>query len=365
MSFRVKIHGAGSIGNHLAHASRRMGWTVHVCDISSAALERMKTDLYPTRYGKWDEEITLSLSEDAPKGGFDLILIGTPPQHHIPLALAALEEKPAAIQIEKPVCPPDLKSAQELYEKALKQGVAVFVGYDHVVGAAAADVSEKLTSLYTGKVESLDVEFREHWGGIFAAHHWLAGPADSYLGFWKQGGGASGEHSHAINLWQHFAHLAGGGRVVEVSAMIEYFTDGKAEYDKICALNLICENGLHGRVVQDVITKPVRKWARVQGSDGYVEWYCGLTPGCDEVHFGKGFDAPEKTVYKKTRPDDFIAELKHFQNCLSQGVESPMSLERGLDTMLVVAAAHLSAQNHRNVKINYNAGYTPEALILC
>ncbi len=31
-----------------------------------------------------------------------------------------------------------------------------------------------------------------------AAHPWLAGPQDSYLGFWRRGGGASGEHSHAI-----------------------------------------------------------------------------------------------------------------------------------------------------------------------
>jgi hypothetical protein len=33
--------------------------------------------------------------------------------------------------------------------------------------------------------------------------------------------------------------------------------------------------------------------------------------------------------------------------------------------MLVIAAAHLSAQNHRNVKINYAAGYVPGALTLC
>ena len=30
---KVKIYGAGSIGNHLAQASRRMGWSVDICDI--------------------------------------------------------------------------------------------------------------------------------------------------------------------------------------------------------------------------------------------------------------------------------------------------------------------------------------------
>jgi predicted dehydrogenase len=367
MNFRVKIHGAGSIGNHLANAARRLGWTVHVCDVNPAALERMRTDLYPARYGRWDEQIELFASKDAPRGGYDLILIGTPPEHHVPLALAALDEAPKAIQIEKPLCAPDLADAQTLFAKAQALKIPMFMGYDHVVGAAARDVSGKLTTNYVGKVESLDVEFREHWGGIFAAHHWLSGPADSYLGYWKRGGGASGEHSHAINLWQHFAHLAGGGRVVEVGALIEYVREGRTEYDKLCALHLACENGLAGRVVQDVITRPVRKWGRVQGAEGYVEWYCGLNPGCDEVHFGKGADAAEKTVYRKTRPDDFLAELNHIHDCVAQGAggQSPISLERGLDTMMVIAAAHLSAQSRRNVKINYAAGYVPEALSLC
>ena len=34
---RVKILGAGSIGNHLAHAARVLGWEVTLCDIDPAA----------------------------------------------------------------------------------------------------------------------------------------------------------------------------------------------------------------------------------------------------------------------------------------------------------------------------------------
>ncbi len=32
-----------------------------------------------------------------------------------------------------------------------------------------------------------------------------------------------------------------------------------------------------------VVTRPPRKWARAQGADGYVEWWCGRDPGVDEV----------------------------------------------------------------------------------
>ena len=69
--------------------------------------------------------------------------------------------------------------------------------------------------------------FQEYWGGIFKAHPWLAGPHQSYLGFSKRGGGACGEHSHAINIWQHFAHLLDLGKIAEVSAFMDFVDDGK------------------------------------------------------------------------------------------------------------------------------------------
>jgi len=54
---KVKIIGAGSIGNHLAQACRRIGWEVTVVDKDQAAIERMKNEIYPKRYGSWDENI--------------------------------------------------------------------------------------------------------------------------------------------------------------------------------------------------------------------------------------------------------------------------------------------------------------------
>ena len=220
MAYRVKIYGAGSIGNHLAHAALQMGWRVTVCDISDNALARMKNSIYPGRYGRWNDNIELFTNDKAPTGNFDLIFVGTPPDVHIDMALAAIKEEPLAILVEKPLCTPSLRQAQELYETARKAQVKVFVGYDHVVGQATQKVEELLTLGTVGEVETIDVEFREHWAGIFAAHPWLTGPADSYLGFWERGGGASGEHSHAINLWQHFAHVIGAGRVTEVGARV-------------------------------------------------------------------------------------------------------------------------------------------------
>lgn len=360
---RIKIYGAGSIGNHLAHAARRLGWDVTVCDVSAAALERMQHQIYPSRYGAWDESIRLYLNQGAPAGGFDHIFIGTPPEFHLPLALEALEEKPTTVIVEKPVCPPSLERAQELWDAARARRVRVYVGYDHVVGKATQRTEELMASGEFGEIETLDVEFREHWGGIFAAHPWLDGPADSYLGFWEKGGGASGEHSHAINLWQHLAHVVGAGRVVEVDARLRYVSEGPAEYDDLCLLNLRTDQGFTGRVVQDVVTTPHRKRARIQGTKGAIEWVCNYNAEGDAVVLLRPGKADEVLSVPKKRPDDFIRELEHIEADLGNGASnSGIRLERGLDTMLVVAAAHRSEQEGRRVRLDYDRGYTLDAL---
>lgn len=362
--FRVKIVGAGSIGNHLSHAARSLGWRVDLCDIDPAALHRTRNDIYPARYGTWDDEIRLFEWKDAPTGAYDLICVGTPPDSHVAVAKSAIEEQPRAVLVEKPFCTPDLKGAQALFDLSGAMGVPVFTGYDHIVGKASLKFGDVVQGGALGTVETLDVEFREHWGGIFAAHPWLSGPADSYLGFWKRGGGASGEHSHALNLWQHFAHLLGAGRVLEVSAMMKFETDGTVDYDKLCVLHLRTESGLIGRVVQDVVTVPPRKWARAQGSRGFVEWHCGFQPGVDAVLHGNGIGEPKRFMVDKTRPSDFIQELQHIEESLRQNASaSPIALSRGLDTMLVLAAAHKSAREQRSMLIDYSHGYTDEALM--
>jgi predicted dehydrogenase len=359
----VKVYGAGSIGNHLANASRRMGWQADICDTDPEALRRTREEIYPARYGKWDDSIGLYTNDNIPSRRYDLIIIGTPPDSHMRLARQAVKERPAAILVEKPLCTPDLNGAQELLDEASAAGVHVFTGYDHVVGKSAQLFGKLLRERAAGEPDTLDVEFREYWGGIFAAHPWLNGPSDTYLGFWQRGGGSCGEHSHAANLWQYFAHEAGAGRIVEVSAEMEFVRDSSVDYDKLCLMTVRTESGLVGRVVQDVVTRPTRKWARMQGSAGYLEWFCGHEPGIDSVIHALDGGVVSNTRVSKTRPDDFVQELKHIESALAgTPADSPISLVRGLETMMVIAAAHKSATEKRAVRIDYSKGYVPEAL---
>lgn len=351
---KVKIYGAGSIGNHLAQASRRAGWEVVMVDPDEAALTRTKNEIYPKRYGAWDEAIQLFKLGEEPMDGFDVIFLGTPPQMRMKTARLALRENPKVLQLEKPICPPSMEGTAELEAELANSNTAAVVGYDHAISRVVRKTEDIIKSGVLGTPLALDVEFRETWKGIFAAHPWLSGPQDSYLGFWKKGGGASGEHSHATNLWQHFAQVLGLGAVSEVSAAMQMVETAGLDYDSACFLNLTTDKGFVGRVVQDVITEPVKKQIRIQGKNGFLEININGWASGDLIKLGKAGQPIEEIKIEKTRPDDFYEEILHIKEILDGNVvakDSPISIERGLATMKIVQAAHRSRQERKTIKI--------------
>jgi predicted dehydrogenase len=340
---KTKIIGAGSIGNHLAQACRRMGWSVAVVDADSNALERMRTDIYPKRYGAWDEEIKLFTADKAPRGGFDIIFVGTPPHVRMSVALEMLKEKPRVLQLEKPLCAPfdkNLKKFVVAYKK--QKSTSVIVGYDHAVAESIEKITNLLKEKIIGEVKTIDVEFREHWEGIFKAHPWLKGPQDTYLGYWKKGGGASGEHSHALHLWQYLAKISGIGVWKNMSSVLKVEKVGSAEYDSLAAFSFETDKRKIGRVIQDVITKPTRKWARIQGEKGFIEWNCGGHPNGDVVRYSGEDGIVKEEIFAKKRPDDFYRETLHIKNILDGKISaknSPLSFESALSVIKVLETA--------------------------
>lgn len=341
----VKIYGAGSIGNHLANAAISIGWNVDVFDIDKDALHRMKNEVYPQRYGKWNSKIGLYGSEN--KKNYDLILIGTPPDTHADLLLSSIKQRPKAIMVEKPLCCPDIKEIK-LLEGIDNDNISIFIGYDHIVGPSTQKITQILQSNMIGEIQTIDVEFRENWSGIFRAHPWLDGPSDTYLGYWKRGGGASGEHSHALNLWQYFARISGCGSIEEIDCFMDFHKDKVLDYDKLCLMNIKTESGIYGRVVQDVIYEPSKKKCIIQGSKGRIELDLNFKQNNDRVTIFNEDGNIKKFDFEKTRPDDFIYELKHISKFMVQSNSSPISLRYGIETMKVLYAAHLSnIKKHR------------------
>lgn len=342
---RVKIIGAGSVGAHLAHAARQLGYEVFVTDHDSRAIHRFRDELYPSRYGAFDPNIQLRMIQE-PTGGFDLICIGTPPDTHLALLHNAMKEHPRAILVEKPLCPATLKGAQATWEATRHTPIGIFVGYNHTVSRSIQYVENLLRMRGRfGYPISLDVSWQEHWQGIFDAHPWLRGPQDSYLGYWMRGGGALGEHSHGLAMAQHLAHVVGAGRIRTVSASIEWVRDGVVDYESMVAATLTTETGLRISLQQDVVTTPPQKKARLTMQHGTIDWIGNADPYHDAVLTVDPL-GETRTLIPKRRTDDFVDELLFIQRWIHHPEPiTTLGLDRGFETALVMHAIHRVAYN--------------------
>lgn len=332
---KVLIIGAGSIGNHMAHASRSLGWKVALCDRDPDALERTRNEIYPTRYGAWDPSIRTFTEFRTLVGEVDLVVVGTPPTTHLSLACEAMELLPKAILIEKPLRAPENENSHRYVEALLNSRTRVFVGYNHTVAESVKFLVEVVRSGLLGTAKELIVEVLEHWGGIFDAHPWLRGPEDSYLGSWREGGGALSEHSHGLNLWQHLAREISGGEAVLLSSNLVIRSESGREYDESFTAMLTSEFGLSGSCSQDVITKPSLKMAKVSATEGTAT--LELSPTLDRVVWSRNGEFDQIREFAKTRPMDFIAELAHIEMVLSDESFSPLDLKHGVQTDLLIS----------------------------
>ena len=283
--YKVLIIGAGSIGNHLSYACRMKGWSVDLYDIDPVALRRTREQIYPSRYGAWDDQITL-LSKKNFDNEYDLAIVGTPPATHLQIATNLLASTRLRVMlIEKPLCTPNLDGLQQLMTALDANPCKVLLGYNHIFTKNTARAEEILLEAPLGAVLSIHVRWLEHWGGIFAAHPWLAGPSDSYLGSWGKGGGSCGEHSHAISLWQHFSEKIGCGQIRQVTSTMDMIESEVVNYDQTSQLLVQTANGLVGSILQDVVTKPAEKMMRIQFENGFLEWQANFDSQHDAVRY--------------------------------------------------------------------------------
>ena len=361
--FSVKIYGAGSIGNHYAYAFRKRFWNVKVFDTDDKALMRMKNLLYPSRYGKWDPKIELLKKDD--DYYYDLILIGTPPDTHLKIANKILKNcPPKVLHIEKPFCTPDLKNLDQFIKYVKKTKTKVICGYNHTLTKNTKFAEKSLKKKPIGKILTITSYNREYWKTIFDAHPWIKGVSDSYLGFTKRGGGSLNEHSHAINIWQHFANFLSLGKIEKVNANLNFVKKGKAYHDNLSILNVKTDKGFLGNIIQDVITWPSQKLLRIEGDKGFLEWHTNYSKNCDAVIIGT---RKKEKIYKfrKVRPDDFEGQVDVIQKLLSNKKleKLTISLNETLITTLVIAAAIKSNKTNREIKINYKKGLNSKSLM--
>lgn len=349
----VKVIGAGSIGNHLAYACRAKGWDVTIVDLSWEALERTRDTIYPSRYGTWDDGITLANPRDVLGQTFDIVIVGTPPASHLAVSTTELTNTPPRLLlIEKPLAHPDSEEISAFVDLADNSPTRVLVGYNQRKKLNTLKFLEVARGSALGKLTGLSSKMLESWDGILAAHFWLANETESYLAFTRQGGGALLEHSHALNLLLFFARELDQGPAAQVEATFDWVAHEYGRYDREAVLSITFKSGLTGEVKQDLHTWPAVKQAEATFENGSLVWT--MDGDCDSVtHKNPTGEIVEEWKFPKTRPDDFHGEIEHLGELLANPTgKSTLDLSQGLEVMELALAAFESAESKKSVAPN-------------
>lgn len=327
----AKVIGAGSIGNHMANSIIELGANVNICDISIEALNRTKNSIYPNRYKKWNDNIGLYLYDEVPKIKYDLVVIGTPPDTHKEILLNELKYAPKAILIEKPLFKFN-DDINQILNVLSNYSIKIFSGYNHTVSIGINILIDKIKNFEIGEISKIEVKFLENWKGIFKAHPWLDGPADTYLGFWNRGGGALSEHSHGLNLLVYLFNELKLGSLQIKDSKLSLIKNEKVNYDEKCIAQFVSSQNILGYLEQDVITEPTQKTVEIFGQKGKLRWQCNYKDNNDALFLNDNLIE----IIEKNRKDDFKTEILHIDKYIDKYNFSPLRLELGINTMEII-----------------------------
>ena len=334
------IFGAGSIGNHLAHASRSLGWDVTVVDNDPLALKRMKNDIYIKRYGAWDEKINLFNPEEIEVISEDLVIIGTPPEFHIPLAIDCIKKGAKNILIEKPLSIPNEDSRKELKELVIQNNVSVWVGYNHSIAPSFKNFLNFANEIFKNSKDfSVQVNWLESWKGIFKAHPWLNGPEDSYLGYTKRGGGALCEHSHGLHLFLCLMkNFNKSFQKLEINTKKIIEKKG-TNYDQLSSIKIIDQDDQSNICIQDIFTWPAQKFVTIKNQEKSLKWTCNKSENLDQIEFLSKDEKWEKS-FPKSRPLDFFYELEIIGKQIKNKEKCFLDFSYANDVMDIIDLIH-------------------------
>ena len=351
----AKVIGAGSIGNHLSHALRTVNVDVTIVDVDPKALARTKNMIYPQRYGAFDKDIRLAHPSEVGAQPFDLCVIGTPPDTHLPLATAELSHGHRALLIEKPLAPSGRAELDRFATLAASSPTRVLVAYNQRLKLNSLEFLHRAQDEELGSLVSISGRMREDWAGILKAHPWLADATQSYLGHTHRAGGALYEHSHATDFALFIAHSLGQGRPVNVRATLDIVEHDTGSYDQAADVNITMSSGLSVDVLQDLFTWPSDKSLVAKYTNGAIRWE--MHDDHDIVRTSITGKPDDTVTFPKTRLDDFLPEIRHVLDLLesSSPDASPLDLSEALFTSWALEAALESSERGAWVSVREEA----------
>lgn len=266
----------------------------------------------------------------------DAILIANPTAFHIPVAISAAN---AGINIfmEKPVSH-NLEKVPELIKIIEEKKLIALVGYQFRFHPALQKIKEMVSSGQLGKIIFGRAEVGQYLPDWHTGEDYRRG----YAAREDLGGGVILTLIHELDYLSWIL-----GESAEVNCTAGHFSGLEIDTEDLAEITIKYKSGALGQCHLDYLQKSPSRWLKIVGEKGEIYWDYFE----NKVKF---FDGKWQTIYKDEnfdRNEMFLAEMKHFINCL-EGKERPsVDIASDLATFNLALGAKLSAKENKIIKL--------------
>jgi predicted dehydrogenase len=268
--------------------------------------------------------------------------ICNPSALHIPVALACARAG-VAVFMEKPLSH-DLQGIAELQQEVDQHNLLFYVGYNFRFHPGLRRMKALLEAGFFGHLLSVRAEVGEYlpnWHRYEDYRHMYAARAD-------QGGGVILSQIHEMDLICWFFGLpqsivSHGGKLSRLEINVE----------DVASSLMRCEGASGSFPVllhQDFLQRPPVRTFKIFGDGGSAE--IDLLANHLRIYDAQGELSEGDDFPGFVRNDMFLAQTRHFLDCLKQGGKPEVDLHDGLQSLRLALAARQSLQEKREVELS-------------
>lgn len=323
------VVGAGSIGRR------------HLGNLKQLGVSKLSAcDPHPDRLAYVRENFQAESLPDIAAGleaHPDIVLICTPPVHHANQALQALRAG-CDVFVEKPLSH-SIESLEELLAEAQHSEQVVQVGYNLRFHPPLEKVKELVESNAVGKIL---------WGRVESGSYlpdWRPWQdyRKSYTSSREMGGGIILDGSHELDYvtWLF-------GAPAELACMAGKVSGLQINVEDCATMLLRFANGSQLDVHVDFMERHYSRGCVLAGERGKFQW--DFTSNAVVIH--RVGEEPEVIRFDCDLNHMYLAEMRHFMECVEQGAKPKVTLQDGALTLRIAMAARSAAEERRWVKLD-------------
>jgi predicted dehydrogenase len=336
---RILIAGLGSIGQR--HARNLRAIAGDQVDLIAYRVRGQRTLLGSDGAGTPEQEYgirSFTNLDDALAEKPHAVIVANPTAGHMDVARRAVSAG-CDVFIEKPLAA-EWEGVSELIAEVERRGLVVMVGYSYRFHPALQRFRKLLEEDAVGRVVAARLEFGEYlpdW------HPW-EDYRQSYAARRQLGGGVLLTQIHDFDYacwcWGLPGRVyAAGGRLSSLETDVEDVASVLLEYPRPAGTFPV-------HVQLDYVQRPPIRRAEVVGEQGRLTVDL-LAGGITQLR-RDGTTSDEQ--FDVNRNQMFIAEMRHFLDCMQQRVDPQVSLRAAAASLAVALAARESLTSHRAVE---------------